>query len=287
MMVSARVGMPAFKLMAGAIAALAWVSAAFLLAPGLRAFPASPLVHAPVERRISAPEARQGVASDGEAIYAVDNSTIGKYAIADGRRLVRFEGDPERFAHLNSCTIVERQLVCAASNYPDTPHRGTVEFFAPETLAHLRSVPLPENPGSLTVLTRHGGKWWAIFANYDSRGGVPGQDHRATLLAELDEDFRILRRFTFPQSVLGRIAPRSISGASWGRDGKLYVSGHDKPEIYVLELPRQGKVLCHIGSFDIASFGQAIDFDPLDNGLLWSIDRETRTAIASRVPPLG
>ena len=240
-----------------------------------------------MQQWISAPEARQGVASDGEAIYAIDNSSIGKYAIADGRRLARFEGDPERFAHLNSCTIVERQLVCAAANYPDTPHRGTVEVFDPETLAHLRSVALPENPGSLTALTRRAGKWWAIFANYDGRGGVPGQDHRATLLAELDDDFRILRRFTFPGSVLGRIAPRSISGASWGRDGKLYVSGHDKPEIYVLELPRQGNVLCHIGSFGIASFGQAIDFDPADNGLLWSIDRETRTVIGSRLPPLG
>mgnify|MGYP001393510206 CR=1 FL=1 len=238
-----------------------------------------------VEHRISAPEARQGVASDGEAIYVIDNSLIGKYAIADGSLIRRFEGDPEQFPHLNSCTLVERELVCAASNYPETPHRGTVEVFDPDRLTHVRTVVLPENPGSLTVLTRRAGTWWAVFANYDGRGGVEGQDHRSTLLAELDDDFRLIRRFSLPESVLERLKPRSISGATWGEDGRLYMSGHDKPEVYALELPQEGAVLRHVGSFAVASFGQAIDLDPKDPQLLWSIDRNTRAVFGSRLPP--
>lgn len=235
------------------------------------------------ERRITAPEARQGVASDGEAIYAIDNSTIGKYTPA-GEKLGEFSGDPEAFPHLNSCTISEGELVCAASNYPQTPHRGTVEVFDPGTLAHLRSVELPDNPGSLTALTRRDGRWWAVFAHYDGKGGVSGRDHRATMLAELDERFAVVRRFSFPRSVLDRIAPRSVSGAAWGADGRLYVSGHDKPEIYAMTVPAEGDVLRHEETYAVASFGQAIDFDPHDPGLLWSIDRGSRSVIASRIP---
>ncbi|WP_328597951.1 hypothetical protein [Croceibacterium soli] len=238
------------------------------------------------ERRFVAPEARQGVASSGEAIYAIDNSNIGKYA-PDGARIAAFAGDPEAFPHLNSCTLAERELVCAASNYPATPHRGTIEFFDPETLAHLRSVALPDNPGSLTALTRRDGRWWAVFAHYDGKGGVPGRDHRATMLAELNAQFRAVRRFAFPQSVLDRISPRSVSGAAWGADGRLYVSGHDKPEVYAMTVPPEGDVLRHEETYAVASFGQAIDFDPHDPALLWSIDRDSRSVIASRIPASG
>ncbi|MFX6702185.1 hypothetical protein ABTH29_20015, partial [Acinetobacter baumannii] len=62
-------------------------------------------------------------------------------------------------------------------------------------------------------------------------------------------------------------------------------SGHDKPEVYVLALPEDGTVLRHVATLAMASFGQAIDFDPADPGRLWSIDRKRRVAIASRVPP--
>lgn len=253
-----------------------------LAVPLLAASPAEQLPYLTPERRIVAPEARQGVASDGEAIYAIDNSTIGKYT-ATGEKLAEFAGDPEAFPHINSCTLVDGELVCAASNYPETPHRGKVEFFDPGTLAYLRSVELPDNPGSLTVIARHDGQWWAVFANYDGNGGVAEQDHRATLLAQLDDEFRVVRRFSFPESVLKRISPRSISGASWGADGRLYVSGHDKPEIYALTVQAEEDVLRHDETYAVASFGQAIDFDPRDAGLLWSIDRESRSVIASRI----
>lgn len=254
--------------------------------PLLAATPGEQLAYLTPERRIVAPEARQGVASDGEAIYAIDNSTIGKYTPA-GEKLAEFAGDPKAFPHLNSCTIAESELVCAASNYPETPHRGTVEFFDPGTLAHLRSVELPDNPGSLTVIARHEGQWWAVFANYDGRGGVAGRDHRATLLAQLDDQFRVVRRFSFPASVLKRIAPRSVSGASWGADGRLYVSGHDKPEIYALAVQAEDGSLRHEETYAVASFGQAIDFDPRDAGLLWSIDRDSRSVVASRITASG
>lgn len=233
---------------------------------------------------MQAREARQGVASDGTAIYVIDNSVIGKYRIADHAFIARFEGTATELPHLNSCTMIEGELVCASSNYPATPQRGTVEVFDPVTLAHKRSVPMPENPGSLTTIGRRSGKWWAVFANYDGKGGVPGRDHRTTLLAQLGDDFTIERRYSAPATILERIAPYSISGAAWGTGGRLYLSGHDKPEIYVVQLPPHGDVLIHQATLATASFGQAIDIDPLRPDVIWSIDRNTGRVFASVLP---
>lgn len=247
---------------------------------------ADPVGYAVPERTLVANEARQGVASDGTHVFAIDNSRIVRYRLDDGGRLAEFDGDPAQFPHLNSCTLIAPDLVCAASNYPAVPQTGSVEFFDPLTLAHRRSIPLPQNPGSLTAVLRRDGQWWAAFAQYDGKGGVAGKSHRDTVIAAVDDSFAITRSWSLPPSVLSRLAPHSISGLAWGADGKLYASGHDKPEIYVFDLPPQGSVLHHVATFATATFGQAIDFDPKDPALLWSIDRKRRTVVASRIPPL-
>lgn len=249
-----------------------------LIAVALSACHAPPLA----ERRISAPEARQGAASDGSFVYAIDNHRIGKYAIATGRRVAAWSGDPKHFPHLNSCTVVGRELVCAASNFPALPQTSSVETFDADRLVHLRSVSLGAGSGSLTALDRHRGQWWAVFANYDGRGGQPGRDHRSTLLVRMDDAFRQIEAWTFPPAVLERLAPNSVSGASWTADGRLTVSGHDRPELYVVAVPRSGNVLKHVATVPAASPGQAIDWDPLDPKLLWSIDRKREEIVSSR-----
>lgn len=246
----------------------------------------APLTYVIPQRTISAAEARQGVASDGRYFYAIDNSTIGKYEIESGKRVAEFRGDPEKFPHLNSCTMVQAELVCASSNYPALPYRNTAEFFDPGSMLHLKSVSIPAELGSLTVLTWHDSRWWAFFANYDGKGGAPGRTHRDTALARLGADFSVEAQWTLPAAVLARLAPSSISGASWSNDGLLYASGHDKPEIYAFALPKRGSVLDHAGTVAVASFGQAIDFDPAAPRLLWSIDRKKRLVFATRMPPL-
>ena len=238
-------------------------------------------------RTYAAQEARQGVASDGAYFYAIDNNRIGKYRIATGERVQQWEGDPESFPHINSCTVAEEELVCASSNYPALPQKSSVEFFSLNPVAHLRSVSLAGAPGSLTVMNRHDGHWWAVFANYDKRGSEPGQDHRQTYLVRYDDDFHALAQWTFPADVLARFAPSSCSGASWTTSGLLLASGHDRPEIYALKLPKRGTVLEHVATLPVASHGQAIDMDPKWSDLLWSIDRPTSTVVASRVDITG
>src|SRR3546814_14850428 len=97
--------------------------------------------------------------------------------------------------------------------------------------------------GSLTAMDWHGGSWWAVFANYDDRGGEPGRDHRVTTLVRMDASFRPLESWLFPDAVLARFAPKSCSGFAWGPDGLMYASGHDRHEGYALRLPKVGATL--------------------------------------------
>jgi hypothetical protein len=263
-----------------------WI-AGFSLA--LAAVPAlaQPAPAAELLRVYDAPEAEQGVAADARSIYAIGNSEIGRYDKKTGARTGGWTGDPQRFPHLNSCAVIGRELVCASSNYPATPMRSTVEVFDLKRLVHKRSIPLGEQGGSLTWATRHGGAWWACFANYDGKGGEPGRDHTATFLARFDDQWRRQKAWRFPDAVLKRFAPKSASGGVWGADGLLYVTGHDAAEIYVLRVPEGGEVLVHVATLAAPIEGQAISFDPKDPRRLYGINRARRQVVAMRLPRLA
>jgi outer membrane protein assembly factor BamB len=236
--------------------------------------------------RLPAREAGQGVAVDARYIYAIDNSRIARYDRRSGRKIGAWTGDPERFPHLNSCAVIGRELVCASSNYPKTPMSSSVEVFDPVRLTHLRSIPLGHQAGSLTWVDRRDGSWWACFANYDGRGGEPGRDHRFTTLVRFDDRWRAKESWTFPPEVLDRFAPRSSSGGAWGADGRLYVTGHDRPEVYVLDVPAGGGVLKLVAIIAVPIEGQAIAFDRRARDTLFGISRARREVVGMTLPPV-
>jgi outer membrane protein assembly factor BamB len=235
-------------------------------------------------RRIPAVEAEQGVASDGHYVYAISNRAITRIDAATGRQVAHWEGDPAQFPHINSCTIDQRTLVCAASNFPGLPMRSMIERFDAETLHHLSTQQLGHGYGSLTWLMPHGEDWWACFANYDGRGGEPGRDHRFTTLVRYNRDWREKAQWRFPAEVLERMAPKSASGGAWGNDGLLYVTGHDRPELYALRVPERGDILELVAIIALPTDGQAIDWDRAQPRILWSIERKSHELVASRIP---
>jgi hypothetical protein len=234
--------------------------------------------------RTPAPEANQGVAVDAAYLYAVDNSTIAKYDRKSGARIAVWKGDAAKFPHLNSCAVIARELVCAASNYPALPMRSSVEVFDPVRMVHRKSIDLGDQAGSLTWVDRKDGAWWAGFANYDGTGGAPARDHTATKLVKFDDRWRPLATWTFPSAVLDRFKPRSSSGGAWGSDGRLYVTGHDAPEVYVLRLPRTGRVLEHVATIAAPIEGQAIAFDRTAGDVLFGISRAKREVVGFKLP---
>lgn len=234
--------------------------------------------------RMKAPEADQGVAVDARRLYAVDNATLAVYDRATGARGPTFQGDPHEYPHMNSCAVIGAELVCAASNFPDTPMTSQVELFDPVTLKHLRRIPLGHQFGSLTWVDRRDGAWWAGFANYDGHGGEPGRDHSFTAMVRFDDQWRAHESWTFPPEVLARMAPMSASGGAFGPDGRLYVTGHDRPEMYVLDVPAGGGVLKLVATIPVPVEGQAFAFDRGAPGVVFGVSRRTREIVGFRLP---
>ncbi|NML04741.1 hypothetical protein [Sphingomonas sp. G-3-2-10] len=256
-----------------------------MLLPLLLAFGQTP-PEPEVVARMPAAEARQGVVADRRFVYAVSNAEIGKYDRATGKRIGHWQGDPKLFRHMNSCILLRREIVCAASNYPDTPMASSIEWFDAARMEHVRSRSLGPGRGSLTWLDWHDGSWWAGFANYDGKGGEAGRDHRLTTLVRYSPEFVEEGAWLFPTEVLERFAPYSSSGGVWGDDGLLYVTGHDRPELYALRLPEAGSRLELVTTLAIPTNGQAIAWERGGRRILWSIERKTREAVATRIPEI-
>src|SRR5262245_40807383 len=212
--------------------------------------------------RMPAEEAKQGVVADARHVYAISNSEIGKYDRVSRRRVAQWQGDPQLFKHMNSCRLLRREIVCAASNYPEVPMASSVEWFDPQRMAHIRSRSLGPGRGSLTWLDWHEGSWWACFANYDGGGGEPGRAHRFAPPVRYSSEFGEQGACLFPEAVLELFAPYSSSGGAWGRDGLLYVTGHDRSEMYALRLPAAGSHLEYVATIALTTGGQAIAWDP-------------------------
>lgn len=255
-------------------------------APSAPPAPPEPLAlaPAPVVKSWPAPEARQGVAVDAEHFYAVVNSRIGKYRKADGAKVAEWVGDRIAIRHLNSCVVEGSVLVCANSNFPETPMASSVEIFDTATLQHLRSIPLGVRDGSLTAVERREGRWWAIFANYDPPRSQLGRTHRDTKLVLFNDDWAEVGGYALPDSVLTRLAPHSISGGGFGPDGLLYLTGHDAPEIYVMRIPRQGPMLEHVATIPVPFEGQAWAWDRSAARTIYAIKRRAGEVVVVDVP---
>lgn len=249
----------------------------------------APLALSPAQAVNSWPaaEARQGVAVDAEYFYAIVNSRIGKYRKADGTKVAEWVGDRIAIRHLNSCLVEGSELICANSNFPETPMASSVEIFDTATLQHLRSIPVGVRNGSLTVVERQQGRWWGIFANYDAPRSHLGRTHRDTKIVLFSDDWAEVGGYVLPDTVLAHLAPHSISGGSFGPDGLLYLTGHDAPEMYVMRIPRQGPVLEHFATMPVPFEGQAWAWDRSAARTIYAIRRRAGEVVVVDVPDIA
>ncbi len=256
-----------------------------LLLPGL---PALSLLHAETAawrhkelRRFPAAEAHQGVAVDADHFYAITNRAIGKYRKSDGGRVGGWEDPPEgRLRHLNAGIVLEHRLYCAHSNFPKMPEESSVEIWDTRTMEHIDSIPFEKPPGSLTWVDRKDGIWYACFAHYRRDSGDPAKSR----VVAYDEDWKQLAAWSFPADLIERFAGYSSSGGGFGPGGHLFVSGHDAPELYVLDLPEGGGEMEWTATIEVSAKGQAFDWDRHEGGgVVYSIQRKSREVIVSRM----
>ena len=247
-----------------------------------------PLFDAETLKEFNAPDADQGAAVDKHYFYAIDNYVIAKYDKTDGALLDRWTGPENKIIrHINSCYASNDKLWCANSNYSEVPMASSIEIFTTSPLTHDSSHSLGiRDEGSLTWTIAIEDGYLAGFANYDNKGGMPHKNSRYSSVVLFDKQWRRTGGWMLPNSVLEVMAPYSASGGDLGPDGFLYLTGHDKKEMYVLGKPKMGPKLIHIATVKIDLEGQAFHWDRFEERILYGVDRRNGKIKKIRVPEI-
>lgn len=261
------------KLSAGPVRAAA-VAASLLCASAAAEQPI--IVSAERIASFKAPEARQAVAVDDRFFYAIDNRAIAKYDKKTGDRVAEWKGPSDGpIVHLDSGVVVDGKLYAAHSNYPGWPMVSSVEIWDAATLRHVGSHSFGIGRGSLTWLDFHNGVWWGAFANYNQPlAQIPFADgNQHTQIVRFDNEWRVAETWVLPKALVEKFGDMSNSGGSWGPDGRLWITGHDKAEAYAVTLPEAGSVLRWTATLSLDSAGQGIAWDRSDRQVIWGIVR--------------
>ncbi len=235
-------------------------------------------------QRFRSADAHQGVAVGPSVVYAVGSRSISQHDKLTGQLLRRWEaGEQKSFIHLDSGIVKDGELFCAHSNYPLVPMNGSMEVYDADTLVWKRRHVFEQPLGSCTWIDWYDGTWWVCFAHYEGWGGYPDKDPSWTTLVRYSETWEELGRWRFPAAVLERFGRFSCSGGSWGPDGRLFATGHDRPEVYVLRAPVGEPELVLEATLPLNCFGQGIAWDrtPDVPPTLYSIKRSSREVVAS------
>ena len=237
-------------------------------------------------------DARQAVGVDADAFYAIDNTVIAKFEKASGKPLARFESPKDGpVIHLDSAAVIDGKIYTAHSNYPAWPMTSSVEVWDAGTLKHLESHSFGIDRGSLTWLDRDAkGQFWGGFANYNrvfDKSPLAYGNKYNTQVVRFDKDWRVVEAFVLPDALVERFADMSNSGGSFAPDGKLYITGHDNAELYVMEMPEIGSVLRWTGTIPLQIAGQGFAFDRTKPDVVYGIIRKTSQVTVSRIIPPG
>ncbi len=236
----------------------------------------------------TAMEATQGVAADEKYFYAVANYVLAKYERKTGALVKRWIGKRGGLIrHMNSCYAEAGKLYCANSNHPQLPMASSIEIFDAKTMTHVESKSFGVmDEGSLVWFDHYKDGWIAGFAHYDDETGLPYKDHSYASVVTYDRDWRKTGGYALPASILEKMAPQAASGGAIGDDGRLYVMGHDLPEMYVLDFPEMGPVMIHVATIAAPAEGQAFAFDPKEPRRVWAISRPNGKVVSFTLPEI-
>lgn len=231
-------------------------------------------------RRFPAAEADQGVAVDGEHFYAISNREIGKYRKSDGQRVAGWKGAPDGpIQHLNSGIVIGERLYVAHSNFPKQPSESSLEIWDTKTMEPVGRHVFADAPGSLTWIVPDRDGWLACFAHYQSQS-----DPAKSRVVRYDGEWEVNATWSFPAALIERFAGSSSSGGAIGPEGRLFLTGHDAKELYLMRFPDtpEGELIWET-TIPISAEGQAFAWDPGSPGTFYAISRKQREVIVSKV----
>jgi len=232
-------------------------------------------------QRFPAAEAHQAVAVDKTSFFAISSREIARYQKTTGKQLAKWTPPKEStIRHLNSGVVIEGKLYCAHSNWPKQPLENSIEVFDATTLKPLESLKFPKTTGAINWVDRQHDKWWVVFAFYGDAESV-----KKTRLVLYNDNWQQKGRWTFPETVVKRFLPYSNSGGAWGPDNLIYVTGHDRAELYALQINRSNEILEHVKTLPAPIAGQGIAWDRSDKNTLYGIIRSKKQVVKMRFMP--
>ena len=220
-------------------------------------------------QRFHAPQANQAAAADTKFFYAIGSRGITKYDRNTGEVVAKSSGKAK---HLNSGYFHQGKLLCAHSNFPTLPEQSEVLSLDPKTMRLTVYRDLGNPGGSLTWVVQKKGNWWCNFAKY-------GKKNAETFVIKYDNHWKEIARYTYPQKLINQLGKYSISGGIWVGE-ELWVTGHDDPFLFRLNLPKKGSELFYLGKIKVPFTGQGIAADPETGGLV-GINRANKEIIFS------
>ena len=230
------------------------------------------------------PNTQQGVATDADYFYVINNNHITKHHKSDGVMAKCWKDVDRLLNHMNSGVIIDDKLYVVNSNYPDIPMASSIEVFDPVTLEHLTNHSFGILNGSATWMDQYKGHWYVSFAHYTGRGGQPGHSNGWTRLVKFDSAWRQIESWVFPQTLLEKFVTRSSSGGVILENGTILCTGHDNYELYVLKFPEKGFTLQWIKTIPVGSFGQGIAYEKNDSAtLIYGIIKSENKVIVSKI----
>lgn len=239
--------------------------------------------HFEVQNTFEASNARQGVAVDEEYIYAINDQKITKYDKNTNAIVNTWEDKSGKLIHLDSGVVIDGKLYCAHSNYPNIPMTSSIEIWDAETLKHIGNHSFGIKWGSCTWVDYYDGYWYASFAQYKKWEHVTGKDSSWTTVVKFDKQWNELKAWLFPKEIIEKFGNMSNSGGSFGPDGLLYCTGHDNPELYVMQFPESGSELELIEILPIESSGQGFAWDRSQENYIYTIHKKERKIIVSKL----
>jgi len=231
-------------------------------------------------RTFQANNVKQAVAVDQQYFYVINNAEIVKFDKSTGEQIGSWKDTSGNIIHLNSGVIIDDKLYCANSNYPETPMASSIEIFDPVSLQPVGSHSFGIDIGSATWIDWYEGYWYVAFAHYTGGGGIPGKTNQWTQLVRYSPDWNRVGGWIFPKDLILKFGNYSNSGGIFTKEGKIYTTGHDSKELYILELPQQGYTLKWVATLPAPFEGQGIAQDPLDPDIFYGISRSKSQVIS-------
>lgn len=230
-------------------------------------------------RRYDAPNATQAVAVDAHNFYTISNSRILKRRKSDGEVLAEWKGP---LKHLNSGIIIDGQLYCANTNYPEVPMASSLEIYDTTDLTHIGTHSFGVYLGSFTWIDRWEGDWYLMFVHYENDAQERDKGVAYTTLIQTDSLFRRKAGWMLPQALVDTLRPMSVSGGTFFANGGLLLSPHHFEEVYRFALPRMSYELVWQETIPMPFQGQGLAIDRTDH-TIWGIRRDTRQVIQVRL----